>query len=570
MSFTTALSGLNAAANNLAVTGNNIANANTVGFKKSRSEFADVYSSSFGGVSSITPGVGVRVANVAQQFGQGNIDFTENSLDLAVAGEGFFVLGQDVANTASHVYTRAGTFHLDSTGNVVNNEGRPLLVQYTDPTTNQQNVQALNLTSTSGAPKTTTKVSMQANLNATAANPGSGGVPPVFSPTDSNSYNFATSTTVYDSLGNPHIATSYFVANRSSASPNAWKMFTYLDNTAIDAIPAPTTPPPPTAAMATYTTATATFNTAATTYTTAAATFAASAQSAADMSTYAAATATYATALAAYETATTSYAASSPANAGAAATFTAATTAYNTAKAAYDAATVTYNASSQSAADIAAYDAAATTYNTAATTYATAAAAYGTTSTTANNALATAWAPAGRDLDFSPTGSLVTSASATLPPVVITGAAPLTLTYDLTGTTQYGSPTGINALSQDGNAAGQLTGIDVSKSGVVTARYTSGASQTLGQVILGRFPNAQGLQKLGNTTWAQTSASGQAVEGLPGSNNMGSIQAGALESSNVDLAAQLVNLIIAQQSYQANAQTITTENQIVQTLLNIR
>ena len=128
MAFTTALSGLNAASNNLAVTGNNIANANTVGFKKSRSEFADVYASSLGGVSNTTPGAGVRVSNVAQQFNQGNLQFTDNNLDLAISGEGFFTLAKSPTEVNDLFYSRSGEFKLDKDGYMVNNQGAALLV----------------------------------------------------------------------------------------------------------------------------------------------------------------------------------------------------------------------------------------------------------------------------------------------------------------------------------------------------------------------------------------------------------------------------------------------------------
>jgi len=127
MGFSTALSGLNAAANNLSVTGNNIANANTTGFKESRSEFVDVYASSVGGVSKVQPGAGVKVAEVAQQFTQGNIDITGNSLDMAINGEGFFTLADNPADINSRVYSRAGAFEVNKDGLVTNTQGQALL-----------------------------------------------------------------------------------------------------------------------------------------------------------------------------------------------------------------------------------------------------------------------------------------------------------------------------------------------------------------------------------------------------------------------------------------------------------
>jgi flagellar hook protein FlgE len=125
-------------------------------------------------------------------------------------------------------------------------------------------------------------------------------------------------------------------------------------------------------------------------------------------------------------------------------------------------------------------------------------------------------------------------------------------------------------MSQNGLAAGRLTGIDIDDEGVIFARFSNGGSQTVGQVALTRFPNNNGLAKLGDTAWGQSANSGEPIRGQAGGNNFGSIQSGAVEASNVDLSAQLVNLIVAQQHYQANAQTITTENSIMQTILNIR
>ena len=137
------------------------------------------------------------------------------------------------------------------------------------------------------------------------------------------------------------------------------------------------------------------------------------------------------------------------------------------------------------------------------------------------------------------------------------------------GSTQVQQKFSVNDMTQNGLPAGRLTGLDIDDEGVIFARFSNGGSQTVGKVALTRFPNVNGLTKLGYTTWGQSANSGEPIRGEAGSNNFGSIQSGALEASNVDLAAQLVNLIVAQQHYQANAQTITTENQIMQAILNI-
>jgi flagellar hook protein FlgE len=151
-----------------------------------------------------------------------------------------------------------------------------------------------------------------------------------------------------------------------------------------------------------------------------------------------------------------------------------------------------------------------------------------------------------------------------------TGAAPITLTTDVLSSTQYGATFGVNQLNQDGFASGRLSNIDVDSTGVVFARFTNGRSNPLGQVALSNFANTQGLRQLGNTSWGDTFTSGDAVRGSPGTGSFGLIQSGALESSNVDLTQQLVNMITAQRNFQANAQMISTADQVTQTIINIR
>lgn len=150
------------------------------------------------------------------------------------------------------------------------------------------------------------------------------------------------------------------------------------------------------------------------------------------------------------------------------------------------------------------------------------------------------------------------------------GAAPMSITLDLEQSNQYGDRFSVSSLTQDGYATGRLTGIEVSKEGIVQARYTNGVSTPLGQVVLTNFANPQGMQPLGDNAWAETFESGQARRGFAGSSEFGLVQGGALESSNVDLTEQLVNMITAQRNFQANAQMISTQDQITQTVINIR
>ena len=194
---------------------------------------------------------------------------------------------------------------------------------------------------------------------------------------------------------------------------------------------------------------------------------------------------------------------------------------------------------------------------------------------------ATAANPTGvQPLDFSSTGVITTPANSTFvfptaasgaPPYQpTTGANPMTLTINMSGTTQYGNQFGVNTITQDGFSTGQLTTIAVDGTGIVSAKYTNGRSLELGQLAISSFPDPQGLAPLGNSNWAGTFASGAVIHGTAQSANLGTIQSGALESSNVDLTKELVNMITAQRAFQANAQMITTDNQITQTILQIR
>ncbi len=141
---------------------------------------------------------------------------------------------------------------------------------------------------------------------------------------------------------------------------------------------------------------------------------------------------------------------------------------------------------------------------------------------------------------------------------------------DLSGATQYGANFGVTDLTQNGYAPGQLVGIQFESNGIVMARYSNGQSKPAGQVELATFRNPQGLQPMGGNGWARTFGSGDPVVAVPGNGNVGPLQAGALEESNVDLTAELVSMITAQRVYQANAQTIKTQDQLLQTLVNLR
>ena len=231
MSFYTSLTGLNSAQADLGVTSNNIANVGTVGFKKSRADFGDLFSSTSGAI-----GQGAHLKNVNQQFSQGSIEMSGNALDLAISGEGFFAVRPDLSATET-VYTRAGAFSINNDNYVVDSSGQylqafPVSEDGSVIATGLTSAKSLQLTSAGGLPKVTSKIELGLNLPSDAA------IKPTasFSPSDSNTFNSSTQMTAYDSLGNPHVATVYFLktSNPTPAVPtNNWDTKLYIDGALI-------------------------------------------------------------------------------------------------------------------------------------------------------------------------------------------------------------------------------------------------------------------------------------------------------------------------------------------------
>lgn len=280
-----------------------------------------------------------------------------------------------------------------------------------------------------------------------------------FDPTNQNTYNHATANPIFDSLGNPHILSQYFVKQPydpadPSTSPNHWVMYVQIDGQNVGD-PDPTLPPP-----ANTVPTMASFN-------------------------------------------------------------------------------VHFNSDG--------------TLNT----------------TLTDTILISNWVPLGEDGE--PNGALPplnVLQGGTTP--VLEPPASSNFEIDLTGSTQFGSSFAVDDYDQNGYATGRLAGLDVSSTGIIFARFTNGEAQVLGQVALANFNNIEGLKPVGNTMWAQTFETGEAIIGAPGSSSLGNITAGALEESNVDLSEELVNLIIAQRNFQANAKTIETANATTQTIINLR
>jgi len=205
MSFQQGLSGLNASTKQLDTIGNNVANANTVGFKQSQAQFADVYAASLAGSGAVQIGTGVRIAGVSQQFTQGNITNTSNPMDHAISGQGFFRM---VDQNGAILYSRNGQFQLDKNGFIVNNQGYKVsgypavngIITAAQPSPIQIN--AADLT-----PVQTANVAVGVNLDARKALPT---IAP-FNPADPQTYNDSTSMTIYDSQGVSHVASLFFV-----------------------------------------------------------------------------------------------------------------------------------------------------------------------------------------------------------------------------------------------------------------------------------------------------------------------------------------------------------------------
>ena len=432
MSFQQGLSGLNAASKFLDSIGNNVSNSNTVGFKASTTQFSDVFANSLTGAGGLQVGIGTKVANIAQQFTQGNITSTNNPLDVAINGKGFFRM----SDAGTVVYARNGQFQLDKNGYIVNGNG----LRVTGYAANAAGVIVpgtpvdIQVSSSDLAPNKTGLAGVKVNLDSgqpiiTLANPA--GANWYSNPSN---YNSSTSLSIYDSLGNPQTYTMYFV----KTAANTWDVWATM------------TPIGSTVPM--------------------------------DLT--------------------------------------------NNGASASKLTTLTFNTSGT-----------LTSASTAVPEYI--------------NGIPAAYVPVGTNQ-------------------LGTGAADMTFNIDFTGTSQFGSAFSVNALTQDGYTSGRLTGFSIGDDGVVKGRYTNGKSLSLGQVVLANFTNPQGLQPLGNNAWAETSVSGAPLVGAPNTSSLGVLQSSAVEDSNVDLTGELVNMITAQRAYQANAQTIKTQDAIQQTLINLR
>jgi flagellar hook protein FlgE len=428
MGFQQGLSGLNVSSKSLQVIGNNVANANTFGAKTARAEFADMYAASLGGGGSNNIGIGATIASVAQQFTQGNITTTENPLDIAINGDGFFKVQRwDMGTNGSlfeageKLFSRNGQFKVDSNGFIVNNQGHKLLNDGDQP---------IKLALTGGSAQATSSITMDVNLN--AAETADDAYDTSVYPPLNGTYTFSTTQTLYDGSGQG-VAVDYYYRK---SGDDSWDVYTAVNG---KYLPLGSTTP--------------------------------AFQIEFDPST------------------------SQPNR------------------------VVDYNGT-----------------------------------------------------DYTTTGTM---GVVPLPPITGTDVGISTLssinaTVDWSSATQFAGKSVVNELQQNGYPRGDFSSFSIDSTGAIQVRYTNGQTVSEAQIGLARFNNPQGLEPKGGNEWGQTAASGPAQYGNPGAGRLGLLQGGALEESNVDLTGELVNMIVAQRTYQANAQTIKTEDQVLQTLVNIR
>ena len=647
MSFQTGLSGLNAASRNLDVIGNNIANANTVGMKSSRGEFAELMASSLGAGGGGGGGIGVTMANTSQQFSQGNINITGNDLDVAINGNGFFQLTMPDQSAA---YTRDGQFKLDKLGNIVTNSGANLMGYPTDTTgkATSATIQALQLpTNAPLAAKSTSAIKATLNLDARAVIATEAtGVTAKYTTTPISSFNFATipatptasvasgaytvatsgnstdafqfkvdGTKVSDRLvagataANLDIDVAAFVAASNGAYTQTGSIagnnliLKKTDGTAMTTAtsfsaavastgaatgspsggtfagtgfigtttaggPADTSAnrtitvagPGGTSTTLVMNTNTTNINglvTALNTGTNATALAAAGVSVAAGANGNLVFTASNANKAGAVTVSGTAVPSGGTSVKGLAATALVPTprTTYGTSMTAYDSQGV--------GVPVSLYFVKVATPGTAGATVTDTWEVYDSTSSSASPLF---------NMEFNANGAIVSPTTAQTITLTSTKAALGTFqaTLDVTKAAQSGTAFSVSTLTQDGYAPGELLSLKIGENGIITASYSNGQTQSAGQVALADFRNVQGLAPSGGNTWVETFASGQPVQGGPGVGKFGALSAGAVEESNVDLTAELVNMMTAQRAYQANAQTIKTQDQIMTTLVNLR
>jgi flagellar hook protein FlgE len=520
MTFETALSGLNGASKALDVTGDNISNANTIGFKLAQTHFADIFAASVAGAAASSMGLGSGANNVVQSFKQGAINSTNNPLDMAINGRGFFRMDDNGAIS----YTRNGQFHavgeLDSAGGtytpaqlatqrlyVVNDDGHRLMGYNADYTTNPTGTISTAspptdiLIDTNMPASATTNAAMGLNLDSRAPY-----VAGAFDPYDPSTYNIQSSVRTYDAAGKRYDLTTYY----ANVAANTWRVDTTLK--------------PDVSALGYPMVVTAGAN---------------------DQFTI-------------------------QLNGGGAQTVTL------PANAAGYVDSSDLKKAFQAAVDSALGVGQATVMLNGSHLDVLPAAAGGSVVLGEGNGAMAAYFG-----DTQPAGLLTFDSFGKLSPLnqsfaMTYQAGPGNIQLDFSGTTQYASTSGVNSAIADGYGSGQMTSLSVGADGVINANYSNSQSRKVAQVVLANFANSAGLVKQGDNRWLASAQSGAEQLDTPANANaktslgLGSLSGAAVESSNIDLGAEMINLITQQRYYQANAQAIKTQDQVLQTLSNIR
>ena len=407
------VSGLNTNGQAMSVIGNNLANTNTVGFKSSRTVFADLLSASISGSGgSSQVGRGVGLSTVSQTFSQGTFESTESGTDVAIEGDGFFLLKEPGDDTT--YYSRAGAFSFDQDGYLVNPEGYRVQGKLFDLTTGElASGDATDIqVSSSGLIQGNVTSTLKLTTNLDSTEPI---IAAAFNPTLPNTYNYSSSTQVFDTLGNAHLLTTYFI----KTADNTWN-----------------------------------------------------------------------------------------------------------------------------------------------------------------------WAWSAEDEGGAPLGGVVGgvlnfTADGTLDSVVPDPAAiaagdlawdngstdtGIDITFD---TTQFNSESVVISQNQNGYGAGNLTSVDINQEGIVIASYSNGKQKNIGQLVLGKFVNPNGLKLSGSNLYAETTESGAPRTGLPGP-ELGNVYTNSLEQSNVDMGTEFVKMITFQRGFQANSKIITTVDELLGELINLK
>ena len=402
----------------ISVLGDNIANANTVGFKASRPDFTDLLAGSAGGSGAITVGSGSQLNSVTQVFNQGTFEFTGRGLDLAVDGNGFFVV-QDQGGTGARYYTRAGNMSVDADGNLLNQNGYNVMGFVSG---SGGGLQALNVNQRSANSVNTNNVTVSGNLDASqpivAAPAG-----PAYTYTQLSTANFSTFVDVFDTLGGSHTLTTYFFHTGS----NQWQAQTFVDGADV-----------------------------------------------------------------------TGGTSGTPVIMGQVG--------------------LTFNASGAKT---------------------------------------------------SPAIALTPDYNLTLATGWINGSSTPNIAMNLEPFTQFSSASSISSISQDGTGGGSVVSFTVENGGELIAQLDNGQTSTIGTIALSTFANVEGMKRVGDSLYKESTTSGEPVVGTPGAGTFGGIAAGSLELSTSDIASDFIKLISFQRGFQGSSRVITSINDLLDEIINL-